>query len=232
MQEFFLVHETPLKNLSKIIRYGYLYTQISRKKLRETTITGEGGENRKLCHPLTTLTAIVENNCDEAVGVYFRVYPTREMIGQPKRGKAQIILRGDILQHYEWHVNYCENNGFFIREGDINYFGVETKECFPSSMKEIELEKIDVEDSEIVVYSDVNILLDGGKYLEEIRTKKMDEKTKKYVEKHNVWMKYFVESVLKKSFSKRGTPTTQKRRRSYSYSTNKTMRTRQTRRTL
>jgi hypothetical protein len=90
-----------------------------------------------------------------------------------------------------------------------------------------------VEDSEIVVYSDVNIMLNGGEYLEEIRTKKIDEKTKKYVAKHNVWMKYFVDSILKKSFSRRSNPAIQTRRHSYSkYSSKKTLRTRQTRKTI
>lgn len=202
MYDFYIVHATPLKNLAKIIRYGYLFTQLSRKKLNESNIViGEGSEIRTLCHPMTTLVEIQQNDCDEAIGVYFRVYPTLKSIPPPKRGNAQIILHGSILQHYDWHVNYCENNGIFIREGEKAYFGDETKDCFPSEMKKVDLSKIDTDDSEIIVYSDVNILQNSGKYLQDIRTKKIDEKTKKYVAQHHIWMKYFVANTLKNSKS-------------------------------
>lgn len=196
MQEFYLVHVTSLKNLPKIIRYGHLFTQLSRQKLRETGIvSGEGGENRKLGDPMITREEIIRHDYSEAVGVYFRVYPTLESIRQPRRGTASIILRSAILQHYKWHVNYCENNGFFIRQGENAYFGEGTQECPASTVGEVDLSKIHTEDSEILVYSDVDIFRDGGKYLEEIRTHKVDQKTKKRITKHNSWMKRLVDTM-------------------------------------
>ena len=198
MQEFYLVHSTSLKNLAKIIRYGHLFTQPSRQKLRESAIIiGEGDEKRKLGHPLSTMEEIHKNDYEEAIGVYFRVFPTLESIRQPRRGTALIILRNTILQHYKWHVNYCENNGFFIRQGETAYFGNETGPCPPSEIGAIDLSKIDTEDSEILVYSDVDILANNGEYLEEIRTHKVDPKTKKRSVKYNNWMKRFITDTLK-----------------------------------
>lgn len=217
MQNYYIVHSTSLKNLAKIIRYGHLFTQPSRQKLRESAIIiGEGNEKRKLGHPLSTTEEIQKNDYEEAIGVYFRVFPTLESIRQPRRGTALIILRNTILQHYTWHVNYCENNGFFIRQGEPVLFGNETEPCPPSEMGVIDLSKIHTEDSELLVYSDVDIFANGGEYLEEIRTHKVDPKTKKRSVKYNNWMKQFVADTLKTGTQMRTKTKTKTRTRKYS----------------
>jgi hypothetical protein len=200
MYDFYIVHATPLRNLSKILRYGYLYTQPSRKKLQETNLAiGEGDVSRKLCPHTTTLDEIKSSGCEESIGVYFRVYPTLESIPEPKRNQALIILHASILTHYKWHINYCENNGFIIQEGENAYFGDEDKVCPPSEIGHIDLSKIDTDDSEILVHSDVHLLRNNGKYIQNIKTKKIDEKTKKQLVKHSKWMKTFVSTTLKKT---------------------------------
>jgi hypothetical protein len=200
MYDFYIVHATSLRNLPKILRYGYLYTQPSRQKLQETNLViGEGDSSRKLCSHTATLDELKSSKCEESVGVYFRVYPTLESIPEPKRNQALIVLDAAILQHYKWHINYCENNGFLIREGENAYFGDEDKDCPPSEIGHIDLSKIDSDDSEILVHGDVHLLRNNGKYIQTIKTKKIDEKTKKQIVKHSKWMKTFVSTTLKKT---------------------------------
>lgn len=181
---FFIYHSTHISNLGSILRNGILFDQISRISSNERKIViGEGNSTRKLCKHNKRLSEIEHENCEEAIGVYFRLAETKEEIPEPKRNQAIIILDANILSNYDWHLNYCENNGFFIYEGENKaYFGNEDMHC-PASTMQIDWNKVDPVDSEILVHKSVDIMMKNGMYLVDIVTKKMKEnvKTKKMV---------------------------------------------------
>jgi len=203
--DFYLVHSTSLKNIGAILRSGKLLNQPDRKP--HHIVIGEGDDSRKLCSHEKTIAMIEDEKCEEAIGVYFRVAKTLDDIPSPKMNQAIIVLDAHILQHYDWHLNYCENNGFYIYEGENTaIFGDESKHCPASTNKQFDWGEVDTKDSEVLVYSSVNLLLNGGKYLVDVITKKMvKNKSGKNVAsaKHTKYMKKFVQTMKTNQSKKR-----------------------------
>ena len=169
--DFELIHYTDVSNLPSIMITGIL-DQKSRSLISgKTTIkSGEGDFNRKCGDPLTKLEKGVKQEFQEACGVYFRVrrFDQRDNPEYlPKRIKFKdinqvaLVFKSSLLEKYKdkWHINLCENNGFYIYDNYVPYGDCD--EDFSFSAKDIPLssnvmDKINKE-SEIIIYSSVPI---------------------------------------------------------------------------
>jgi hypothetical protein len=215
-----LVHYTHKNNLSKILESGKLYDQKDRAKFTDI-IVGEGDFNRKLCDPM--LKEVDFDKCNEAYGVYFRVHVQGKKFIKPKRNHVAIVLSGNILHKYKWHINYCENNGFFIRDHNVP-FGDGRDDCPNScnSLEDIDISQIDPYDSEILIHKTVSIL--RNKYLLRV----VDDKNEEIVNVHLLRTSLSPQSIKSRSRSKTSTRKSRslsRRSKSRSYSLSKTRKT-------
>jgi hypothetical protein len=155
MDKIELVHYTNISNLPKILEIGKILDQRDRVKYSNIK-EGEGSFERKLCDP--TIEKVDIDKCDEAYGVFFRVHVKNTKFILPRRNQVAIVFKGEILRNKSWHLNYCENNGFLVRDNYVP-FGNEDATCPDScnKIKDINLSSIDPKDSEIIIYKSVSI---------------------------------------------------------------------------
>jgi hypothetical protein len=164
-----IIHETNSKFLDSILREGKLLTSDGLNKLNNSeTIVGQGSRNRRLCDPEETIKnrETFWKHCDEANGVYFRIF---EMDTPLKTFNGDIILifSRNLLYKYDWILNTTENFGFYISEpgvqGESQFSGeVGTTYTF-DTLNKLRLNSFDPYASELCVFQDVSL-----KYLKEI----------------------------------------------------------------
>jgi hypothetical protein len=152
MSNFEIIHYTSEDNIEEILFSRKILNNESVKKLHSHKIVeGEGGFNRVLCKP-----NVYENGydrsskCEEAYGIFCRIknlsrpfipYNSRNFrqnVKLPQRGKVAIIFHSYILNDYDWHFNFCENNGFYVSKtpnGFYAHYGV--GECYADSTTKI-----------------------------------------------------------------------------------------------
>src|SRR3989344_5395917 len=117
MYEYVLIHQTCQKNWKSIKKVGKLVIQSERTHINY--VPCEGGLQRKICQPEADIN---KEDCHEAVGIYFRLWLRSEPL--ITSGKDQVILVFDpvLLNSVPWHINLCENNGFYMYERTGNTY--------------------------------------------------------------------------------------------------------------
>ena len=103
-----IVHYTKEENIESIITTWCIADQLHRPN---NIYIGEGSYNR-ICVDYKCKNY---ENVHEAIGIYFRIISTNDVYKIPQiKGFRHIILKSEILDKYDWHLNSTENNGFYI----------------------------------------------------------------------------------------------------------------------
>lgn len=157
----FIYHITNLKNIKSIIESYKLFNQIQREKYE--IVLGEGSINRKFCNAYNYTLENKNDSCEEAYGVFFRIANSIEKI-KLSEGTCALIFSVDILDDYDWHVNLCENNGFYIKPNEKIPFGdcdEEIQISFNKDMinvnKELIQNSIKLQQLELIIYENVSL---------------------------------------------------------------------------
>ena len=162
-----LIHFTHIDNLLKIKNGGLILDQKSRKLQNVNAIAMSGSDTRKLCEFNIPYEEIISNKCLEAYGVYFRVYPidaniTIYDIREFKNPSlvCGLVFNESILNDFPWHLNLCENNGFYIYD-DLRapFCGGNLKKSYDSTtISLLKQSDLDPTQFELVIRSNVPLV--------------------------------------------------------------------------
>jgi hypothetical protein len=158
---FYIYHITNIDNIQSILKSYKLYNQNDRKRHSITHTVGEGVKNRNTCNAYNYIINKPNQGCDEAIGVYFRISLSIDNIYKKlKPNKCALIFSADLLDFYDWHINLCENNGFYINNKEVPFGDCDPEYRISYTKNQrinSELDKIDLENVELIIYETVEL---------------------------------------------------------------------------